>query len=151
MTPLGIGIVGCGNIAGPYATDSRTHAELALVAATDLDEERVVAFAATHGCRAHRSLDDLLADDEVDIVVNLTVHQAHYDVTKQALEHGKHVYSEKPLALRADQARELVGLATSRGVRLGCSPSTFLGEAQQTATAIVRGGGLGTVRAVYAD
>ncbi len=61
------------------------------------------AFGEAHGCRAHASLDELLADDEVDIVVNLTVHHAHYEVTKRALEAGRHVYSEKPLALRLDR------------------------------------------------
>jgi predicted dehydrogenase len=151
MTPLGIGIVGTGNIAGGYARDIVTHPEIRLVAATDVDRERAAVFAAAEGCRAHDSLDALLADDEVDVVVNLTVHHAHYEVTKRALEAGRHVYSEKPLALRSDEARELVDLATSRGLRLGCSPSTFLGEAQQTATAIIRGGRLGIVRAVYAE
>ena len=151
MTPLGIGIVGTGNIAGGYAKDALTHPEIRLVAATDLDPDRATAFAATHGIRAHASLDDLLADDEVDIVINLTVHHAHYEVTKRALEAGKHVYSEKPLALRSSEARELVTLATSRGLRLGCSPSTFLGEAQQTAATVIRSGRLGPVRAVYAE
>ena len=151
MTPLGIGIVGTGNIAGGYARDALTHPEIRLVAATDLDPERAAAFAAMHGCRAHASLDDLLADDEVDIVLNLTVHHAHYEVTKRALEAGRHVYSEKPLALRSSEAHELVELAAARGLRLGCSPSTFLGEAQQTAAALIRSGRLGTVRAVYAE
>jgi predicted dehydrogenase len=151
MTAYGIGIVGTGNIAGGYASDALTHPELRLVAATDLDQERAATFAATHGCRAHATLDDLLADDQVDIVVNLTVHHAHHEVTRRALEAGKHVYSEKPLALDAREARELVALATARGVRLGCSPSTFLGEAQQTAAALIRSGRLGTVRAVYAE
>jgi len=151
MTPLGIGIVGTGNIAGGYARDAVTHPEIRLVAATDLDPGRAVAFAETHSCRAHASLDDLLADDEIDIVVNLTVHQAHHEVTKRALEAGRHVYSEKPLALSGSEARELVELAAARGLRLGCSPSTFLGEAQQTAAAWIRSGRLGTVRAIYAD
>ena len=151
MKPLGIGIVGTGNIAGGYAKDALTHPEIRLVAATDLDADRAAAFAEEHACRAHPSLDDLLADDEVDIVVNLTVHHAHYEVTKRALEAGRHVYSEKPLALRSGEARELVDLAASRGLRLGCSPSTFLGEAQQTAAAWIQSGRLGPVRAVYAE
>ena len=151
MKRLGIGIVGTGNIAGGYARDALTHPEIHLVAATDLDPVRAAAFAKEHNCRAHASLDDLLADDAVDIIVNLTVHHAHYEVTKRALEAGRHVYSEKPLALSSREARELVELAASRGLRLGCSPSTFLGEAQQTAAALVRSGRLGHVRAVYAE
>jgi len=151
MTPLGLGIVGTGNIASGYARDIATHPDIRLVAATDLQPDRAAAFAETHGCRAHGSLDALLADPEVEIVVNLTVHHAHYEVTKRALEAGRHVYSEKPLALTPDEARELVDLATGRGLRLACSPSTFLGEAQQTAAATIRRGDLGTVRAIYAD
>ncbi len=151
MKRLGIGIVGTGNIAGGYARDALTHPEIRLVAATDLDPVRAAAFAKEHDCRAHASLDDLLADDAVDIVVNLTVHHAHYEVTKRALEAGRHVYSEKPLALTASEARELVELAAGRRLRLGCSPSTFLGEAQQTAAALIRSGRLGPVRAVYAE
>jgi len=151
MTPLGIGIVGTGNIAGGYARDILTHPEIRLVAATDVDPVRAAAFATANGCRAHASLEALLADDEVDIVVNLTVHHAHYEVTKRALEAGRHVYSEKPLALRTSEARELVDLAKARSLRLGCSPSTFLGEAQQTAAGLIRGGRLGPVRAIYAE
>jgi len=149
--PLRVGIVGCGNIAGPYARSLADHDEVELVAVTDVDVARATAFAAEHGCRAHGSLDALLADPEVQLVVNLTVHHAHHAVSKQALEAGRHVYSEKPMALDADQARELVELAASRGVRLACAPSTFLGEAQQTVGAIIKRGELGTVRAVYAD
>jgi predicted dehydrogenase len=151
MTPLGIGIVGTGNIAGGYARDIPTHPEIRLVAATDLDPVRAAAFGEAHGCRIHGSVTDLVTDDEVDIVVNLTVHQAHYEVTKRALEAGRHVYSEKPLALSSSEAHELVELASSRGLRLGSSPSTFLGEAQQTAAAMIASGRLGTVRAVYSE
>ena len=151
MVQLGLGIVGTGNIAGQYATDAATHPAIRVVAATDLDVARATEFAARHGCRAHATLGDLLADPEIDIVVNLTVHHAHYAVTKRALEAGKHVYSEKPLALRVVEAVELIDLARERGVRLAGSPATFLGEAQQTAAGLVRNGALGSVRAVYAE
>jgi len=137
MKPLGIGIVGTGNIAAGYARDILTHPEIHLVAASDLDPVRAASFAEAHGCRAHASLDALLVDEAVDVVVNLTVHHAHYEVTRRALA-GRHVYSEKPLALRSGEARELIALAAARGLRLGCSPSTFLGEAQQTAAAWIR-------------
>ena len=108
-------------------------------------------FGAEHGCRVHETLEALLADPDVQLVVNLTVHHAHFAVSRQALEAGKHVYSEKPMALEAAEARQLVDLAERQGLRLACAPSTFLGEAQQTAGAIIAGGELGTVRAVYAD
>ena len=151
MRTYGIGIVGTGNIAGGYAADILTHPQLRLRAVTDVDHDRAAAFATAHGCRTHPDLDALLANPEVDIVVNLTVHHAHYEVTRRALAAGRHVYSEKPLALRPQEARELLALAEAGGVRLGCSPSTFLGEAQQTAAAWIQDGRLGTVRAIYAD
>ena len=151
MTPLGLGIVGTGNIAGAYARDALDHPQIRLLAATDLDPSRAAAFGTEHGCTIHASLDDLLADPSVDIVLNLTVHHAHYEVTRRALEAGCHVYSEKPLALRAVEAQELVDLARARGLRLGCGPATFLGEAQQTAAGLIRSGRLGPVRAVYAE
>ncbi len=151
MTPSGIGIIGTGNIAAGYARDIATHPEIRLVAVTDLDVDRATAFAAEHDVRVHASVDALLADPAVDIVVNLTIHHAHYDVSRRALEAGKHVYSEKPMALTSAEAHELIALAAAHQVRFACSPSTFLGEAQQTAAAWVRSGRLGTIRVVYAE
>jgi predicted dehydrogenase len=151
MEPLRIGIVGTGNIAGAYARDSRTYPQLNLIACTDLDPARAAAFAEEHDIRPLPSLDALVEDPDVDIVVNLTVHHAHYAVTRRALEAGKHVYSEKPLALVPAEARELLELAARQGVRLGCSPATFMGEAQQTAAAALRSGRFGEIRAVYAE
>ncbi len=148
---LGVAIVGCGNIAGPYVRNLLTYPELALLGAADQDAGRARAFAAEHGGRAYPAVEALLADPAVDLVVNLTTHHAHKAVTAQCLEAGKHVYSEKPLALTTDDARGLVDLAGRKGLRLGCSPATFLGEAQQTAWRVIRGGELGRVRVVYAE
>jgi predicted dehydrogenase len=151
MERFGIGIVGTGNIAGAYARDMATHPELQLIGATDIDPLRARAFAGEHGVAAYPSLDDLLADPAIQVIVNLTVHHAHAAVSAAALGAGRHVYSEKPLALRPAEARELIALAAANGVRLGGSPATFLGEAQQTAAAWIRDGRLGTVRAIHAD
>lgn len=148
---LRIAIVGCGNIAGPYARNLATYPQLDLVGYSDLDLSRAAALAEKHGGRVFPSLDAVLADPDVDLVVNLTIHHAHYAVTKQALEAGKHVVSEKPLALTYAEARELVQLAEARGLRFGGTPFTFLGEAQQTAMKLVREGRLGTVRLAYAE
>ena len=152
MDTLGIGIVGTAATSpAPYATDMPDAPALRPRRGTDLDPTRAAAFAAEHGIRAHASFDELLADPDVDIVVNLTVHHAHYEVTKRALEAGKHVYSEKPLALEPPKRASWSRSPDLGGVRLGCSPATFLGEAQQTVGAIIRSGRLGTIRAVYAD
>lgn len=149
--PLKLALVGCGNIAGPYSKDIKKHPELELVGFYDLDHARAQAFAAVYGGRAYPSLEVLLADPEVETVVNLTIFDAHYEVVRAGLEAGKHVYSEKPLALKYREARELVELAKAKNLRLACAPITFLGEAQQTAMKLVREGKLGTVRAVYAE
>ena len=105
-----VGIVGCGNIAGPYARDIASKPNLELVALTDLEPARAEALANEHGGRAVPTVDDLLAEN-VDLVVNLTFQAAHAGVTRRSLEAGKHVHSEKPLALSSMEAWDLVDLA----------------------------------------
>ena len=93
----------------------------------------------------------MLADAGVDVVLNLTSHSAHAEVTAEALRAGKHVHSEKPLAGNYPDARALLDLAETNGVRLSCSPITFMGEAQETAWQVIESGAIGTVRVVYAE
>jgi predicted dehydrogenase len=146
-----LALVGCGNIARRYARGIVAAERLALAGATDIVPRRAEAVVAEFGGTAYPSLEALLADDDVGAVVNLTAPQAHASVTTAALNAGKHVHSEKPLALRHDEAQDLVELAARRGLCLSCSPATLLGEAQQTAWKLVREGAIGTVRAVYAE
>jgi predicted dehydrogenase len=146
-----LGVVGCGNIATPYAKSIAAADGLELVAATDPIPGRADALVAEFGGVVHPTLAALLADASVDAVVNLTAAVAHAEVTRAALEAGKHVHSEKPLALRHDEARELVELADERGLLLSASPATLLGEAQQTFWRLVRDGAVGTVRVAYAE
>jgi predicted dehydrogenase len=148
---LGVAVAGCGNIAGRYAEDIGRQPHLRLVGVTDLDAERAQSLAREAGTRAYGSLDEAVADDEVAIVVNLTSHHAHVPVSMAALEAGRHVFSEKPLALRADEAQALVELAGARGVLLGAAPIVGLGELAQTARRWVVDGRLGTVRLAWAD
>jgi predicted dehydrogenase len=148
---LNVAIVGCGNIADRYAERILETPELTLVGATDLDRERAERLVAANGGVVFGTLDELLADERVDAVINLTIASAHVAVTRAALEAGRHVHSEKPLALCYDDACALVELAESRGVRLSAAPSTLLGEAQQTAWKLVRDGVIGRVRVVYAE
>jgi predicted dehydrogenase len=151
MARVRIAIVGAGNIATPYAERITAVEPLELVGVTDIAAGRAEALASRFGVRAYGSLDELLADDSIDVVVNLTLPTAHADVTRAALEAGKHVHSEKPLALKYDDARALAALADARGLRLSTAPATLLGEAQQTAWKLIRDGGIGKVRAVYAE
>ena len=146
-----LGIVGCGVIAAPYARAIAATEGLELVAAADALAERAAELVAEHGGTAYDSPAALLADPEVEAVVNLTPATAHAEVTTAALEAGKHVHSEKPLALRYEEARGLVELARSRGLLLSSSPATLLGEAQQTMWKLLRDGAVGRVRVVYAE
>jgi len=131
--PLGVGIVGCGMIARQYASSMSARPDkVRLVGGYDTAPERARQLMNDHGAKAFDSYDDLLADREVQIVVNLTIQQVHADVTAQALEAGKHVHSEKPLACSREEGSRLLKLAEERDLRLSCSPFTFLGEAQQT-------------------
>jgi len=147
--PLRVGIVGCGNIAEAYARDIGRHDELRLTALTDRNLDRATKLAVAHGGQAVGELDALI--EAVDLVVNLTPPRAHVEVTRRSLEAGRHVYSEKPLAIESADAHELVHLARRTRARLGCAPSTLLGEGQQTAWKALRDGRAGTIRAVFAE
>ena len=146
-----VALVGCGNIAARYARTIAAERELQFVGATDVLPGRAAELVAELGGTEYPTLGALLADDGVDTVVNLTAPQAHAEVTARSLEAGKHVHTEKPLALRYEEARELAELAGRNGVRLSAAPATLLGEAQQTAWKLVRDGAIGSVRAAYAE
>ncbi len=148
---LRLGFAGCGNIAERYAEDCSTRPEMALHGFFDVVPERARALAARHGGLVYGTLEELLADADVDVVVNLTIFEAHYEVVKAALRSGKHVYSEKPLALTSAHAFELVALAAERGVALAGAPFTFLGAAQQQVARLIAEGAVGEVRLVYAE
>jgi predicted dehydrogenase len=146
-----VAIVGCGNIADRYAKAIGETDGLELVAAYDALPGRADALVAEFGGVAHPTLEALLADDGVETVVNLTAAVAHVEVTRAALGAGKHVHSEKPLALRYEDAKALVDLAAELGLGLSSSPATLLGEAQQTLWKQIRAGAIGPVRAAYAE
>lgn len=148
--PLRVAVVGCGNIAGPYGEAMRAHPQIRILGAADIDPARAEAWTRVHGGRAYASLDAVLADPEVEAVVNLTIQTAHVEVVTRCLEAGKHVHSEKPLASTYADASALVRLAETKGLRLSGAPVTWLGEAQQTAWKLVRDGRIGTPRVAYA-
>ena len=146
-----IGIVGCGYVAEFYGTTLPLHPELDLVAVTDRDPDRRSTFARRYGTTAVASVAELLADDRVEMVLNLTNPRDHHEVTRAALSAGRHVYSEKPLAMAFDEAQELVELAGSQGVELACAPCSILGEAAQGLWRAIRAGTVGTPLLAYAE
>ncbi|AXG05500.1 alcohol dehydrogenase [Haloplanus rubicundus] len=141
--------VGCGAVARKYAATVDDSA-LSVTAVCDLDADRAAAFAADHDAAAYTDLDAMLDAEAVPLVLNLTSHDAHAAVTERALRAGRHVWSEKPLAVDADRARKLVALAERRGLALGCAPINADCEAQRHAGRALADGRLGTVRLAYA-
>lgn len=150
VPPLRVAVVGCGNIADQYGEALKRSPGISIIGAQDLDAARARNWTGKYGGKAYGSLADILADPQIEAVVNLTIQQAHVEVVTKCLEAGKHVHSEKPLAPTYAEAKKLVDLATNRGLRLSCAPVTWLGEAQQTAWKMVRDFKIGTPRVAYA-
>lgn len=139
-----IGIIGCGNISEAYLRLAKGFANVEIVAVADIVPAAAKARAEQFSVRA-MTVDGLLKDDGIDAVVNLTVPDVHYSVTKSILSAGKHAYTEKPLALNARDANKLVADADKRGLKLGSAPDTFLGAGAQTARRLLDKGAIGRV------
>jgi predicted dehydrogenase len=142
VAPARVGIVGCGNVSELYLRGCASFPAVELAACADLDAERARALSARGGFPAV-SIEALIADPTIEIVLNLTPPTAHAAVSRAAIAAGKHVYSEKPLATSRDDARAIVGEAEAAGVRIGGAPDTFLGGGLQTARALVDAGAIG--------
>ncbi|CAM3526216.1 Gfo/Idh/MocA family protein [Deinococcus frigens] len=137
-----IGIIGTGNISSAYLKIARELGVFRVAAITDLDPARAQAQASAYGCRAV-GLDELLADPQIVAVVNLTPPAAHAATSLAALNAGKHVYSEKPLATTRQDGLAILAAARERGLRVGCAPDTFLGAGLQTAREVLDAGRIG--------
>ena len=144
MTKLGVGIIGCGNISTSYLKLAPLFKSLDVKAVADINMDAAKARAEEFGVRAE-TVDDLLKADDIDVVVNLTIPDVHFAVTKEILEAGKHAYSEKPLVLSLDEGKQLRDLAASKGLRVGSAPDTFLGGAHQLARAQIDAGKVGRI------
>jgi predicted dehydrogenase len=151
VADTGIALVGCGFVADYYMATLAAYPWLKVHGVYDTDERRLRTFCDYHGLHAYTSLDELLADRRVTVVLNLTNPRAHYEITLRCLEAGRHVYSEKPLAMRYEDAERLVLLAEARGLLLSSAPCSLLGNAAQTLWHAVRAGVAGRIRLVYAE
>lgn len=138
-----IGVIGCGNISGAYLGASGTFPILEIAACADIDLERArqkaVDFGVPHAC----TVPELLAMDDLDIVVNLTIPQAHVLVGIAALEAGKSTYSEKPFSVNRQDGKRLLDAGKSHGLRVGCAPDTFMGGGIQTCRKLIDDGWIG--------
>jgi predicted dehydrogenase len=141
--PHRIGIVGLGNISAAYLTTLAGSSALTITAVADLDADRAAAVAAGLPAARALSVAELLASEEVDAVLNLTIPAAHADIAHGAIEQGKDVYGEKPLAVTMEEARGIMDAAARAGVRVGCAPDTVLGTGTQTARSVIDTGTIG--------
>ena len=142
-TDLRIGVVGCGNISMAYMRNAALFSGVRITACADVNAAATTRRAAEFGLRA-LDVDALITDPAIDLVLNLTVPAAHFDISVQALSAGKHVFTEKPLAVTASAGRALVTMAAARGLALGSAPDTFLGAAGRQARRLLEGGAIGT-------
>jgi predicted dehydrogenase len=142
MGKLGIGVIGCGNIAMTYMRNAALFAGVELKACADISADAAALRAREYGIRA-TSVDALLADPEIGLILNLTIPAVHFDVTMSALSAGKHVFTEKPLATSAADGRRLVAEAAKRDLLLGSAPDTFLGAAGRRARRLMDEGAIG--------
>jgi predicted dehydrogenase len=140
---LRVGVVGAGTISAQYGASLQRLPQLRVTAVTDLSPERAAALASGHEGARVLDLPGLLAADDVDLVLNLTLPRDHAGIALRALAAGKHVYTEKPLAVHVGEGREVLAAARAAGLRVGCAPDTVLGTGLQTARALVDAGEIG--------
>lgn len=138
-----VGVVGAGKISGIYLENGAIFDDVEIVACADIMPERAEAQAKAYDIPKAYSPEELLADPEVEIILNLTVPAVHAEVSLAALEAGKHVYTEKPLAVGLEDGRRMLELATERGLLIGCAPDTFLGGGLQTCRKVMDEGAIG--------
>lgn len=139
---LRIGVVGCGNISLAYMRNAPLFRDVEITACADLNVDAARRRAAEFGLRA-TDVDSLLGDKTIDLVLNLTIPAAHFDVSMRALSAGKHVFTEKPLGVTASEGRTLVEAAATRGLAIGSAPDTFLGAAGRHARRLMESGAIG--------
>ncbi|MGD0462542.1 MAG: Gfo/Idh/MocA family oxidoreductase [Tepidisphaeraceae bacterium] len=150
-SPLKMAIVGTGYVADQYARTLPFHPELKLLGAFDRNAEHLDGFCRLFSVRRYDRLEELLEDGAVELVLNLTNPRSHFEITRRALEAGKHVYSEKPLGMSVSEARQLAALAEQRGLRLASAPCSLLCPTAQTMWKAVRDQAVGKIRLVYAN
>ncbi len=151
MAALKVGLLGAGNISPAYINGTRDWDVLELAAIADIDVAKAGTVAAEHEIAHVLTVDEMLASPNIDIVVNLTVPQVHAEMSVRALEAGKHVYTEKPIAITRADARRILDTAEARGLRVGSAPDTFLFGQHQTVRRLIDEGAIGEPVAAVAN
>lgn len=147
----GIAIIGCGYVFDHYMTTAKAHPELRICGIYDIDLARSAIAGRYYKLNIYADLDALLSDASVDLVLNLTSIESHFDLTRTILNAGKHVYSEKPLTTDLDEAKALFALAASKGLILSSAPCNLFSDTVQTMWKAVRDTAIGRPLIVYAE
>ena len=151
MPDTNIAIIGCGFVADYYLTTLQDYPELKIAGVYDRNRDRAKSFAQYYSVYSYRSLEELLTDKQVDLVVNLTNPKSHFEINLACLQAEKHVYSEKPLAMKLEDAKKLVDLAEQKNLYLSCAPCNLLSETAQTIWKALREEKIGRVYSVYGE
>ena len=141
--PLSVGIIGCGHIADTYLHNASLFPGVTIKSCADIDACRSKKRAAEFGIQA-TSVHDMLQDKEIQLIINLTVPMAHFEVSLSALRAGKHVYTEKPLSSNYAHGVQLIAQASAHNLLIGSAPDTFLGAAGRRARALLDADSIGT-------
>jgi len=142
-----VGIVGVGNICGTYLNNlTQTFGDrVEVLGCTDVVPEKARTATEQYGLpKSYGSAEEIIADPDIDMVLNLTIPAAHFDICMAAVEQGKHTYTEKPISVELDDAKKLVAGAREKGVRVGSAPDTFMGGGHQTCRKLIDDGWIGT-------
>ncbi len=142
-SPLKVGVVGCGKISAAYFNGCKTFPNIEVVHCADLDAARAEAVAQEFNIPRHGAVQQLLADPEVEIVINLTIPLAHTEINLAAIAAGKHVYCEKPFCINREEGASVLAAAREKGVLIGSAPDTFLGESHETCRDLINEGAIG--------
>ena len=141
-----VGIIGCGNIADTYIKNSKKYFKnFQIITCADIIHKASKNLANKYSIN-QLSVEELLKDKEVELVINLTTPQNHYSVSKSILESNKHAYSEKPISIEFSNGKKLLELAKKNNVYLGCAPDTFLGAGAQTAKKLLENNAIGKIQ-----
>jgi len=143
MERVRVGVIGTGAISGAYLGMAKNFPIVEIAACADLNKEAAQKKAAEFGVTRVLSVDELIADPSIEIVLNLTIPKAHVPVSMRAIEAGKHTYLEKPLGVDREDGRKLLDAARKKNLRVGCAPDTFLGVGIQTARKLIDDGAIG--------
>jgi predicted dehydrogenase len=143
MQPVKTGIIGCGAISGAYLSMAKTFPIVQITTCADIDLTRAKSKAKEFQIPKATTVEALLNDPEIELILNLTIPKAHAHVSLAALNAGKHIYSEKPLAITREEGQQLITLAQQKNRKLGCAPDTFMGAGIQTARKLIEDNAIG--------